>query len=195
MASSNQDPRPFTPESHDDVAARPVLVDPRSQCLAVGSPVERRARHRRGLRGVGLRTVEQLHLSGVSVVVVDDDPDLRLARVVEGWGVRHVHRSARMGDGLAEAGLAHALAVICVETNELVTLEIAMRVREERPDIRLVVQLANPSVGRALERVIGEGQRARRGCAAAPSFVEVCLRQPSHEIVIADERFAVVQWR
>src|SRR5271155_3492932 len=73
-----------------------------------------------GLRGVGLRTIEQLHLSGVSVVVVDDDPDLRLARIVEGWGVPHIHRSAHMGDGLAEAGLARAVAVICVETNELV---------------------------------------------------------------------------
>ena len=40
-----------------------------------------------GLRGVGLRTVEQLHLSGVSVVVVDDDPDLRLAHVSSRAGV------------------------------------------------------------------------------------------------------------
>ncbi len=146
-----------------------------------------------GLRGVGLRTIEQLHLSGVSVVVVDDDPDLRLARIVEGWGVPHIHRSAHMGNGLAEAGLAQAVAVICVETNELVTLEIAMRVREERPDIRLVVQLANPAVGRALERVSGVGSVLDVAALAAPSFVEACLRQPSHDIVIAAERFAVVQ--
>ena len=32
-----------------------------------------------GLGGVGLRTVEHLHQSGVPVVVLDDDPDLRLA--------------------------------------------------------------------------------------------------------------------
>ena len=102
------------------------------------------------LRGVGLRTVEQLHQSGVAVVVVDDDPDLRRARIIEGWGVTHIHRSAQLGDGLAEAGLDRASAVICVETNELATLEIAMRVREERPDVRLVVQMANPAVGRAL---------------------------------------------
>ena len=80
------------------------------------------------------------------MVVVDDDPDMRLARIVENWGVPHFHRSARLGAGLAEARLEKASAVICVETNELVTLEIAMRVREERPDIRLVVQLANRSL-------------------------------------------------
>jgi voltage-gated potassium channel Kch len=58
-----------------------------------------------GLKGVGLRTVEQLHRSGVSVVVLDDDPDLRLARIIESWGVSHFHRSAHQGDGLTEAGL------------------------------------------------------------------------------------------
>jgi hypothetical protein len=142
---------------------------------------------------VGLRTVEQLHLSGVSVVVVDDDPDLRLARIVESWGVTHVHRSAHRGDGLVEAGLDRASAVICAETNELATLEIALRVRESRPDIRLVVQMANPSVGRALERVTGPGSVLDVAALAAPSFVEVCLGQPTHAIKIGGERFAVVQ--
>ena len=54
-----------------------------------------------GLHGVGLRTVEQLHQSRVPVVVVDDDPDPRLAQVVEGWGLTLIRRSARIGDGLA----------------------------------------------------------------------------------------------
>ena len=146
-----------------------------------------------GLKGAGLRTVEQLHLSGVPVVVVDDDPDLRLARVVQGWGVPHVHRSAHLGDGLPEAGLDRALAVICTETNELATLEIALRVRESRPEVRLVVQLANPSVGRALERVTGLGSVLDVADLAAPSFVEACLGLRSHELELGGERFAVVE--
>ena len=146
-----------------------------------------------GLKGVGLRTVEQLHLSGVPVVVIDEEPNLRLARIVESWGVRYLQRSAQLGDGLAEAGLDRALAVICADTNELVSLEIAMRVREIRPDIRLVVQLANPSVGRALERVSGPGSVLDVASLAAPSFVEACVGQPSHEIDLGGQRFAVVQ--
>lgn len=146
-----------------------------------------------GLKGVGLRTVEQLHRSGVPVVAVDDDPDVRLARIVESWGVTYVHRSAHRGDGLAEAGLDRASAVICAETNELLTLEIAMRVREARPDIRLVVQLANPSVGRALERVTGPGSVLDVAALAAPSFVEVCLGQSTHGLAVSGEKFAVVQ--
>ena len=95
--------------------------------------------------------------------------------------------------GLAEAGLDRALSVICTETDELVTLEIALRVREARPDVRMVVQLANPSVGRALGRVTGPGSVLDVAALAAPSFVEVCLRHPIHELEIDDERFAVAQ--
>ena len=130
-----------------------------------------------GLKGVGLRTVEQLHLQrrpggGASTTT----PTSGWPGSCEGWGVTHIHRSAHLGDGLAEAGLDRALAVICAETNELVTLEIAMRVREARPDVRLVVQLANPSVGRALERVTGPGSVLDVAALAAPSFVEVVSR-------------------
>jgi Trk K+ transport system NAD-binding subunit len=146
-----------------------------------------------GLHGVGLRTVEQLHQSRVPVVVVDDAPDPRLAQVVEGWGLTLIRRSARIGDGLAGAGLDRAQAVICVESDELATLEIAMRVREARPDVRLVVLMANPSVGRALERVLGSGVILDPAALAAPSFVEVCLLRPSHQIELGGERFAVAE--
>ncbi len=36
-----------------------------------------------GLQGVGLRIVEQLHLSGTPVLVVDDSADSRFARLLE----------------------------------------------------------------------------------------------------------------
>gem|GEM_PF-6763282 len=61
-----------------------------------------------GLNDVGLRTVEQLHLAGAQVVVLDDDPDDRLARVVRGWGIPHLSRSAHLSDPLFEAGIAGA---------------------------------------------------------------------------------------
>ena len=146
-----------------------------------------------GLHGVGLRTVEQLHQSRVPVVVVDDAPDPRLAAVVEGWGVTLIRRSARIGDGLAGAGLDRAQAVICVESDELATLEIAMRVREARPDVRLVVLMANPSVGRALERVLGAGTILDPAALAAPSFVEVCLHRASHRLELGGEGFVVAE--
>ena len=146
-----------------------------------------------GLQGVGLRIVEQLHLSGTPVIVVDDDADTRFARILEDWGVRHIRRSAYMGDALLEAGLAHALAVVCVEVKEIHALETALRIRETRPDVRMVVQLANPSVARALERVSGRGSVLDVATLAGPSFVEACLGRNAHDIELAGVQFAVVQ--
>ncbi len=146
-----------------------------------------------GLQGVGLRMVEQFHLSGTPVIVVDDDADPRFARVLQDWGVPHIRRSAYLGDALLEAGLARALAVVCVEINEIHTLETALRIRELRPDARIVVQLANPSVARALERVSGRGSVLDVATLAAPSFVEACLHRNAHDIELGGVRFAVVQ--
>jgi voltage-gated potassium channel Kch len=146
-----------------------------------------------GLQGVGLRAVEQFSLSGTPVVVIDDDADPRFWRTLSDWGVPHVRRHAHRGEGFEEAGLEHALAVVCVEVDEIHTLETALRIREIRPDLRLVVQLANPSVARALERVSGPGGVLDVASLAAPSFVEACLGRPSHAIELAGVDFAVVQ--
>jgi Trk K+ transport system NAD-binding subunit len=146
-----------------------------------------------GLQGVGLRVVEQFYLSGTDVVVVDDDADIRFARILEGWGIAHIRRSAYIGEGLVEANIEHASAVVCVEKDDIHTLETALRVRELRPDIRIVVQLANPSVGGALERVTGPGTVLDAEALAAPSFVEACLRLQVHDLELGGENFAVVQ--
>jgi voltage-gated potassium channel Kch len=105
-----------------------------------------------GLHGVGLRIVEELSLSGVPAVVIDDDPDLRLARTLRGWGVPHIPGSPRSPDTLAEAGLAGAAAVICALEHDLHTLETALLTRQLRTDVRVIVQLGNPAVGRAATR-------------------------------------------
>ena len=146
-----------------------------------------------GLKGVGLRTVEQLHLSKVGVVVVDDDPDQRLAQVVRGWGVPHIHQSAGIGGGLIEAGLDGARAVVCAASDEIQTLEIALRVHELRPDVRLVVQMANPSVATALEGATGKGSVLDVATLSAPSFVEACLGRTRHHVNLGGQDFSVVQ--
>ncbi len=146
-----------------------------------------------GLKGVGLRTVEQLHLSDIPVVVVDDEPDKRLAALVESWGVPHIRQSAQLGGGLLEAGIENARAVICVDDNEVLTLETALRVHDLRPDVRIVVQMANPSVGRELGRVTGAGSVLDTARLAAPSFVEACLGRPWHELNLGGVKFVVVE--
>ena len=146
-----------------------------------------------GLHGVGLRTVEQLQLAGVPVVVVDDRPDPRLVPVLTGLGVRRVTGSAQQAGTLAEAGLDRAVAVVCVESDDLRTLAAALLVRELRPELRVVVQLSNAAVGRAL----AEARIAVLDVAelSAPSVVEGCLDAAAHGLELEGEAFAVARVR
>ena len=142
-----------------------------------------------GLQGVGLRMVEQLHQAGVQVVVVDDDPDPRLVRIVEAWEIPFIVGSPRIGGFLDRAGLATAQAVVCAERTEVQTLETALLVSERRPDIRVVVQLANAAVGAAVADVTGSGTVLDVAALAAPSIVEACLGSDSFQIEFAGAQF------
>ncbi len=142
-----------------------------------------------GLQGVGLRMVEQLHQAEVQVVVVDEDPDPRLVRIVEGWEIPFIVGSPRIGGFLDRAGLARARAVVCAERTEVQTLETALLVSERRPDIRVVVQLANAAVGAAVSDVTGPGTVLDVAALAAPSIVEACLGSDSYQIAFGGARF------
>ena len=127
-----------------------------------------------GLPGVGLRIVEELALSGVPPVVVDDAPDPPLARLIDAWGVPLI-TSTRAEEALASAGLPGAIAVICAQHDDLRTLETALLARRLRGDVRVVAQLTNPAVGRAVKEV-GVAVLDVAGL-SAPSVVEACLRR------------------
>ncbi len=144
-----------------------------------------------GLHSVGLRIVEELNLSGVPAVVVDDHPDVALARELHGWGVPHLTGSSRSAATLAEAGLPGAVAVICALEDDLRTLETALLTRELRADVRVVVQLANPAVGRALAQ-INVSVLDVAGL-SAPAIAEACLRSGIQEISLGGQRFLAAQ--
>jgi len=146
-----------------------------------------------GLQGIGLRTVEQLHLAGVQVVIVDDDPDPRLIREVELWKVPCIVGSPRIVTVLEEAGLAGARAVVCAERSEVQTLETALLVSELRPYIRVVVQLANAAVGAAVAQVTGAGSVLDTAALASPSIVEACLGRVAHPMELGGRQFVATQ--
>jgi Trk K+ transport system NAD-binding subunit len=144
-----------------------------------------------GLHGVGLRIIEQLNLSGVPAVVVDDNPDPRLAGILIGWGVPHIAGNSRAAETLAEAGLAGAAAVVCAQGDDLHTLETALLARKLRDDVRIVVQLANPAVGRALSQIAVSVLDVAG--LSAPSIAEACLGSGTQEIILSGERFAAAR--
>jgi len=155
----------------------------------VGGPFSNRRGHVIvcGLPGVGLRIVEQLTLSGVPAVVVDDDPDPPLARLIDSWGVPLISGSTRAEETMRSAGLPGAIAVICAQHDDLHTLETALLTRRLRADVRVVAQITNPAVGRAVK---GVGIAVLDvGGLSAPSIVEACLRAGVQELTLAGERF------
>jgi Trk K+ transport system NAD-binding subunit len=144
-----------------------------------------------GLHDVGLRVVEQLHAAGEQVVVVDDDPDPRLLRVIAGWGITHLAASPRRSATLEEAGIATAAALVGSAAADLDNLEIALLARRLRPDLRVVVQLGNAAVGRAVANVTGPASVLDVATLAAPTLAEACLDQHERPVDIAGEPFVL----
>jgi Trk K+ transport system NAD-binding subunit len=140
-----------------------------------------------GLDGVGLRIVEQLALSGVPAVVVDDNPAPALARMAGAWGVPLVTGPTRAEETLAAAGLDGAIAVICAQDDDLSALETALLARRLRGEVRVVAQLANPAVGRAVKEA-GVAVLDVAGL-SAPSVVGVCLGEGVQEMSLSGMRF------
>jgi Trk K+ transport system NAD-binding subunit len=140
-----------------------------------------------GLPGVGLRIVEQLTLSGVDAVVVDENPAPALARAIDGWDVPLITGPTRSAETLMAAGLPGAVAVICAQDNDLSALETALLTRRLRAEVRVVAQLTNPAVGRAV-REAGVAVLDVAGL-SAPSVVEVCLGEGVQEMTLSGMRF------
>lgn len=142
-----------------------------------------------GLHDEGLRIVEQLTLAGVPAVVVDDEPGARLVSSLKGLNVPYLAADASVPETLSAAGFAGAAAIICVESDDLKTLATALLAREIRPDARVVVQLRNPAVGRALAdigvAVLDVAQLS------APSIVEGCLGSRLRTMDLGGQEFVL----
>jgi Trk K+ transport system NAD-binding subunit len=94
---------------------------------------------------------------------------------------------ARAEETLMSAGLADAIAVICAQDDDLAALETALLARRLRAGVRVVAQLTNPAVGRAVKQA-GVAVLDVAGL-SAPSVVEVCLGEGVQEMSLSGMRF------
>ena len=118
-----------------------------------------------GLHDEGLRVLEQLRAVGVSAVMVDEAPDPRLVTAVQRLEMPYLAADSRLPETLRAAGLEGAAALVCVESADLHALATVLTAREVRPDARVVVQLRNSAVGRALQELqrVADESRERLG--------------------------------
>ncbi len=146
-----------------------------------------------GLSDVALRTIEQLAAIGSRVVVIDEDhTSARRAGIVDGWGIPRIS-AGRDDERMLAAGLRGARAVVCAGDSDLRTLETALHVRDHRPDVRIVVHLDNPAVGRAVSQVTGEGSVLDVAALFAPSVIDLCLGRRSSTIRLGGVDFTVAE--
>lgn len=146
-----------------------------------------------GLHSTALSIVEQLVRINHSVVVIGDGADDRSVLLVRQWGVRHIVGNARRPETLEAAGLDKAAAIICVEHDDVRSLEVALLAQEIRPDIRVIVRCSNSAVGAAIESVTGPGTVLDSARLAAPAFVEAALQRRSHDFSLGSDNFQVCE--
>jgi voltage-gated potassium channel Kch len=146
-----------------------------------------------GLNDLGFGIAEQVHASGVSVVVVDERDRRGLRRRLERWGVPLLPEIATNAEALAEAGIAAAQAVVACHESDLVNLEIALVAAEIAPDVRVVAQFANGRLGDQLVTALPAVRVLSQSEKAGPSFVEACVRSDLlHAFRVGADVFAVV---
>lgn len=145
------------------------------------------------LRGIGLRIVEQLVGMGKQVVVIDEDADDRSIRTIRSWRVPYVYGNARRRETLAEAGIVGASALISLDNNDLLALELALLAKNLRPPLRVIVRMSKTPVGQAVERVTGRGTVLDSAALAAPAFVDALTKRRDRSIDFGGTEFRIVE--
>lgn len=123
---------------------------------------------------LGLRIGEQLERDGCAVTLVAVPGSfLAEAELPATW---HVLRARPDAPGvLAAAGLAQADAVLAVSDADELNLGAALRAREARPGVRLVVRQFNVRLGRLLQRHLPEARILSLSHSTAPTFAFAAL--------------------
>jgi Trk K+ transport system NAD-binding subunit len=97
--------------------------------------------------------------------------------------------SGTLAQTLEAAGIEHASAIVCVVAKDLQNVQIALQARHMNPYIRVVSQLGNNAVRRAMAVDNGPGAVIDGASLAAPAIAEACLGRRLHEIQIGPTVF------
>jgi Trk K+ transport system NAD-binding subunit len=123
-----------------------------------------------GLGNIGFRCVEELVRMGRPVVAVERVNDNPFAATVRRMGVPVIIGDATVAEVLRQARADTARAVIAATSSELANLEIALLVRQEKPDQRVVVRLTDPDFAQAVRESANVRLAVSVPALAAPAF-------------------------
>lgn len=98
----------------------------------------------------GQAVVEELLGAGETVVVIDENPEL--AAVLESRNLAYVIASASSDEGLAEAGIEGASAIVAATPSDAENVFITLAAKELHPQIRVHARFESESAARRLTR-------------------------------------------
>lgn len=127
-----------------------------------------------GSTSTAVRLVEELERAGEQVHVVTSGADAAVVDDMQEFGAE-VDVSAIRGPELARAGVRRAKAAVVLGFDDVVTTRIALALEELNPDLRLVLELANPNFSERLSALLGDCVVLSSAELAAPSFVAATL--------------------
>jgi len=148
-----------------------------------------------GFHGVARRIVRQLTTAGQYVVVVESDATPAEREAMRRYGAHYLEGFRQSEETLDDARVDEAHAVICAFNDDVRNIEIALLVRRRSSNVRIVVQMANASVGRALRPIAVPGAVLEVAELAAPSFVETAIDRTTHALDLGGRDFIVSSHR
>ncbi|OBB15139.1 potassium transporter TrkA [Mycobacteriaceae bacterium 1482268.1] len=128
-------------------------------------------------------------MQGHTIVCGDDALAMRIAEELTAAGMKVV--PLQDPKGLTAAGIQQADAVVCVDDDDALNLEIALLARRANPNVRVVARLANAVLREAMGQDNGPGAVLDVADLAAPAVVEACLARSTHTISAAGIDFVV----
>jgi voltage-gated potassium channel Kch len=123
-----------------------------------------------GLSGIGIRIIQQLHLSGHEVVVIETDANNRYVTTARGMSIPVILADASFRATLQASNINTAAAVLAVTSNDATNLEIALKAKALAPNIPVIVNYTDPDFAGMAQQVFGFEAVLSPAELAAPAF-------------------------
>lgn len=130
-----------------------------------------------GLRGLGFRTLEELHRLGEEVVVIAHAPSETLAAGACELGVTVIDGSYREESVLRAARVDAASALVVTEDDDVGNLHAALAAQDLNPALRVVLRMFNMELGNRVQRLFRDCVVLSDSAIAAPAFVSAALHE------------------
>lgn len=141
-----------------------------------------------GLGRVGIRVVRELVKLGEDVVVIEMRSDNPRLEEIHSYDIPVIVGDARVEEVLLRAGLERAEALIICTNDDLMNLQMASRIRDMRPGIRLVMRMFDDQFARSIADRFDITAVMSSSGLAAPAFAGAATRTEIMQTFSVEDR-------